>query len=580
MPRKKRILVFDNGLKLASHLPSFFEDAEIHYVNVIKEIENNKDFDAFVSGLLLSHAQNTEMCKNYIQKICRLFPTAIFLEPSSHEREYLKSEGFKNYHEGFRNNKFMNELSLAFLENVPNLDNVFRIEHFAHQVAFDSQKLWVVPITHPNESFPNGSIRKDRVVFRKLVFEFSVFVFHSFDARNIDLSYDLFLVESKALRSRAASSGYALAPVNFPEICGEVLYRTSIDINKNVPLSHIETSWHDLVYSAPKNRPVVKKWSAEFTAENAEVFVTSLPNSIIGGSGAVISNGNLIHGSDYLFAFLFGSSRGAISGGMQRRHPEVNISGHAIVSLNCLNENYYHWIVQTLISVDLSLTVLEKRGIKDITVVTTKYNNMRRDSLAIVLKKYPHVQVVELERDQFITADLAIYCDNIGPRYSNSRNILEAQQFAKRFVENCNLNNLASGRLLYISRKDTNARKMLNEDELIKILSELGFEIYLATGKSISEQIKTFREAKFIVAPHGAGVTNILFSKPGTILLELLQSTYLNSYMMRLAQISGAQYYSELFFPAEGESSGSGINRTWIVDTQRVTDTIKRILPL
>ncbi len=83
MSQNKRVLVLENGLKLMSRIPSLFKDADITYIDNISQVYDTKDFDMFVSGLLLSHAENTDACKSYIEKICGLFPISIFLSQAA-----------------------------------------------------------------------------------------------------------------------------------------------------------------------------------------------------------------------------------------------------------------------------------------------------------------------------------------------------------------------------------------------------------------------------------------------------------------------------------------------------------------
>lgn len=45
---------------------------------------------------------------------------------------------------------------------------------------------------------------------------------------------------------------------------------------------------------------------------------------------------------------------------------------------------------------------------------------------------------------------------------------------------------------------------------------------------SVLEQIKTFSKAKFIVGPHGAGLTNLAFCNPGTKVVEFFSPNYIN----------------------------------------------------
>ena len=64
---------------------------------------------------------------------------------------------------------------------------------------------------------------------------------------------------------------------------------------------------------------------------------------------------------------------------------------------------------------------------------------------------------------------------------------------------------------LYIKRGNTNNRKVLNENELIKILKNYNYNILDCAELSIEQQIKGFSEAKNIIIPSGAAMANLLF---------------------------------------------------------------------
>lgn len=70
---------------------------------------------------------------------------------------------------------------------------------------------------------------------------------------------------------------------------------------------------------------------------------------------------------------------------------------------------------------------------------------------------------------------------------------------------------------LYISRKDARIRRVMNEDALESMLLRRGFTICTLEGLSLVEQIKLFSEAGTIVAPHGGGLSNIIYSDQPTL---------------------------------------------------------------
>lgn len=104
---------------------------------------------------------------------------------------------------------------------------------------------------------------------------------------------------------------------------------------------------------------------------------------------------------------------------------------------------------------------------------------------------------------------------------------------------------------IFISRRKALGRRITNENEVIEALKPLGFAIYILEGMSYLEQVKLFAQAKVIVAPHGAGLTNLLFAdRP--IILELFGS-YVGNEFANLSRSLGFKYGCLACPPPRGE---------------------------
>ena len=75
-------------------------------------------------------------------------------------------------------------------------------------------------------------------------------------------------------------------------------------------------------------------------------------------------------------------------------------------------------------------------------------------------------------------------------------------------------------RRIYIPRRGI--RKVDNEGPVEHALRQYGFESILMENHTVAEQIGMFRDAEMIVGPHGAGLSNIMFSAPGTRVMEFM----------------------------------------------------------
>ena len=84
----------------------------------------------------------------------------------------------------------------------------------------------------------------------------------------------------------------------------------------------------------------------------------------------------------------------------------------------------------------------------------------------------------------------------------------------------------ARSRRLLISRADAAVRRIANQGDVESLLARCGFETIVPGRMRFADQIAAFREATHVVAPHGAGLANILFCAPGTHVLEVFHPHY------------------------------------------------------
>lgn len=93
---------------------------------------------------------------------------------------------------------------------------------------------------------------------------------------------------------------------------------------------------------------------------------------------------------------------------------------------------------------------------------------------------------------------------------------------------------------IYISR--AGRRRVLNEAALIDLLTQYGFTIIEDKPRSLVEQNAIYRNASFIIGPHGASFTNLLWCEPGTQVLELFTAQFAPTHFLYLSELMGLRY--------------------------------------
>ena len=103
-------------------------------------------------------------------------------------------------------------------------------------------------------------------------------------------------------------------------------------------------------------------------------------------------------------------------------------------------------------------------------------------------------------------------------------------------------------RRLYIGRSAHYDQRLPTEDRqsLSELLTRFGFEFISPESMSFREQVSAAAEAEIIVGPHGAGLTNLVFSHRNCMVLELASrvsgEASLRPWFFQLASSRGQPY--------------------------------------
>ncbi len=98
---------------------------------------------------------------------------------------------------------------------------------------------------------------------------------------------------------------------------------------------------------------------------------------------------------------------------------------------------------------------------------------------------------------------------------------------------------LGSHRRLYIPRRTH--RLITNETDLLRILARHDFEEF-DPGRTPQLSKRTFAAADMIVGAHGAGLTDMIFSPPGSSVFEFIPSFYAKHYYIAMAAAAGIDH--------------------------------------
>ncbi len=116
----------------------------------------------------------------------------------------------------------------------------------------------------------------------------------------------------------------------------------------------------------------------------------------------------------------------------------------------------------------------------------------------------------------FLDDDFYYFQESEFPQFINLNDSIKIlKQFIKPKV------NLESSKKIYVTREDSDYRKIVNEEDIINLLRQKGYKVVNPQLYKIDEQIETFANAEKIIAPHGSNLANIIFCKAGTEIIEI-----------------------------------------------------------
>ena len=119
----------------------------------------------------------------------------------------------------------------------------------------------------------------------------------------------------------------------------------------------------------------------------------------------------------------------------------------------------------------------------------------------------------------FLDDDFYFFIDSEFPQFLNINNSIE---ILKNFLNP--RTNVETSKKIYVTREDSNYRKIINEGDVITLLRGKGYRAINPQLYEIEEQIEIFSNAEKIIAPHGSNLANIIFCKPGTEIFEITPS--------------------------------------------------------
>ncbi|NEO52950.1 MAG: glycosyltransferase family 61 protein [Okeania sp. SIO3B5] len=302
--------------------------------------------------------------------------------------------------------------------------------------------------------------------------------------------------------------------------------------------------------------------------KSGEAFVTIVPEARAWGdelnSAVITSDNKLVIDISSGAAELIISSR--------KLPPVYQIDGTAaFLSVRWGGGGYYHWMFDVLGR--MSLLYQSSIDISSIdkfvfNTIQTKFQIESIKTLGISQDKiiessnYPHLHAHKL----------IIPSIPYGERFRNTK---WACDFLKETFLSKNPLKSSLGERIYISRKQASKRQVVNEAEVVSMLEKFGFKVIILELMSVAEQALCFANAKVVVAPHGAGLTNLVFCSSGTKVIEFFNSEYVVKCYWLISNVCGLEHYHLIGDEFDQDFSIKPGQKDILVNSQKLLNLMK-----
>ena len=126
--------------------------------------------------------------------------------------------------------------------------------------------------------------------------------------------------------------------------------------------------------------------------------------------------------------------------------------------------------------------------------------------------------------------------------YTNYRvSDLAVSNIRKCIFEKYKFDKKKGSRKIFISRKNVDNSRLVNEEQVVREFLRYGFEIIYPEEMCFEEQARTFHEAAYIAGASGAAMTNVLYAHEGAMLVCIVPEEDMFYGFSTLATLAGAK---------------------------------------
>jgi capsular polysaccharide biosynthesis protein len=192
------------------------------------------------------------------------------------------------------------------------------------------------------------------------------------------------------------------------------------------------------------------------------------------------------------------------------------LKGSYVVFYDGNLNNWWHWLIEALVPLEVICDVTELQSTLLLPPFLGSSSAIRqRDTLnGLGFSKLPHLWAIApiVWVEEVVWIDRARF--DLMPR-------MYFESLRRRAMRELRCGEeVPNGTRIYIRR--TGNRSVINDAEIGTVLAEAGFTTYDLEELTAAEQARLFQRAEFVIGVHGAGFGNLIFSPPGTKVIDMM----------------------------------------------------------
>ena len=300
----------------------------------------------------------------------------------------------------------------------------------------------------------------------------------------------------------------------------------------------------------------IKKYKYKlYEIVNGKVFTNYIENVSIISDNFLIKNASF----QQINGFLKNSENEVLKSGIPKFLKKVNGSVVVLTQGASGHHNYAHWLLDIVPKIKLISNLHSLNKID--YFYFTRLNSFQRQTLKLL--GVESNKFIDSNHKRYLMADKLIAISH--PYYFNKSFFISQSKIPtwiirylrKEFLKKVN-NQKKKIKKIFIDRSDSKNThcKLINNEEIKKFLIKNNYKCIKLSELTFAEQVSVFKNCDNIIAPHGAGLTNIAFCAKDTKIVEIIPKNNSNKLFKRISRINNLNYKSIYLKNIKGNLNG------------------------